>query len=67
MQCMMKAICGQCLQEHRNPETGEVSYVFSCMTQDQNLDCVKFDSLAERLSQNRLSEQLSFTIEKKRG
>ncbi len=66
MQCMMKAICGQCLQEQRNPETGEVSYVFSCMTQDQNLDCVKFGSLAERLSQNRLTEQLSFTIEKKR-
>jgi NADPH-dependent glutamate synthase beta subunit-like oxidoreductase/NAD(P)H-flavin reductase len=66
MQCMMKAICGQCLQEQLNPETGEVSYVFSCMTQDQNLDCVKFSSLAERLSQNRLTEQLSFAIEKKR-
>jgi NAD(P)H-flavin reductase len=66
MQCMMKAICGQCLQEQSNPETGEISYVFSCMTQDQNLDCVKFDSLAERLSQNRLTEQLSFAIEKKR-
>jgi NADPH-dependent glutamate synthase beta subunit-like oxidoreductase/NAD(P)H-flavin reductase len=66
MQCMMKAICGQCLQEQHNPETGEVSYVFSCMMQDQNLDCVNFGSLAERLSQNRLTEQLSFAIEKKR-
>jgi NADPH-dependent glutamate synthase beta subunit-like oxidoreductase/NAD(P)H-flavin reductase len=66
MQCMMKAICGQCLQEQRNPATGEVSYVFSCMTQDQNLDCVNFSSLAERLSQNRLTEQLSFATEKKR-
>jgi NADPH-dependent glutamate synthase beta subunit-like oxidoreductase/NAD(P)H-flavin reductase len=64
MQCMMKAICGQCLQEQRNKETGEVSYVFSCMTQDQNLDCVSFGSLTERLSQNRLTEQLSFAIEK---
>jgi hypothetical protein len=63
---MMKAICGQCLQEQLNPETGEIAYVFSCMTQDQNLDCVRFSSLAERLSQNRLTEQLSFAIEKKR-
>lgn len=66
MQCMMKAICGQCLQEQLNPETGEVAYVFSCMTQDQNLDCVRFSSLAERLSQNHLTEQLSFAVEKKR-
>jgi NADPH-dependent glutamate synthase beta subunit-like oxidoreductase/NAD(P)H-flavin reductase len=66
MQCMMKAICGQCLQEQIDPKTGSISYVFSCMTQDQNLDCVNFSSLAQRLSQNRLAEQLSFAMEKKR-
>jgi NADPH-dependent glutamate synthase beta subunit-like oxidoreductase/NAD(P)H-flavin reductase len=66
MQCMMKAICGQCLQEQYNPITGVISYVFSCLTQDQNLDYVNFPALAERLSQNRLTEQLSLAIEKRR-
>jgi NADPH-dependent glutamate synthase beta subunit-like oxidoreductase/NAD(P)H-flavin reductase len=66
MQCMMKAICGQCLQEQIDPKTGTVSYVFSCLQQDQNLDCVNFASLGQRLSQNRLTEQLSFAIEQRR-
>jgi len=59
MQCMMKEICAQCLQPHRDPQTGEVSYVFSCFNQDQPLDCVDFHALSERLRQNSLQEKLT--------
>jgi hypothetical protein len=56
---MMKEICAQCLQPQRDPHTGEVRYVFSCFNQDQELDCVDFAALSERLKQNALSEKLT--------
>jgi NADPH-dependent glutamate synthase beta subunit-like oxidoreductase/NAD(P)H-flavin reductase len=59
MQCMMKEICAQCLQPHRDPESGKVSYVFSCFNQDQRLDEVDFDALASRLAQNGAQEKLT--------
>ena len=59
MQCMMKKICAQCLQPHKNPKTGEVEIVFSCANQDQNLDLVDFESLNERLGQNTVHEKLT--------
>jgi len=59
MQCMMKEICAQCLQPHKNPETGEVTYVFSCFNQDQPLDQVDFSGLASRLRQNSVQEKLT--------
>jgi NADPH-dependent glutamate synthase beta subunit-like oxidoreductase/NAD(P)H-flavin reductase len=59
MQCMMKEICAQCLQPHRDPETGKVTYVFSCFNQDQLLDRVDFQALGQRLSQNALQEKLT--------
>jgi NADPH-dependent glutamate synthase beta subunit-like oxidoreductase/NAD(P)H-flavin reductase len=59
MQCMMKEICAQCLQPHRDPQSGEVRYVFSCFNQDQPLDCVDFQALSERLKQNSLQEKLT--------
>jgi NAD(P)H-flavin reductase len=59
MQCMMKEICAQCLQPHRDPQTGKTSYVFSCFNQDQPLDCVDFHALSERLRQNSLQEKLT--------
>ncbi len=59
MQCMMKEICAQCLQPHRDPVTGETSYVFSCFNQDQPLDCVDWKMLNERLKQNSLAEKLT--------
>jgi NADPH-dependent glutamate synthase beta subunit-like oxidoreductase/NAD(P)H-flavin reductase len=59
MQCMMKEICAQCLQPHRDPQTGEVRYVFSCFNQDQPLDCVDFPALNERLKQNSVQEKLT--------
>src|SRR5262249_22171587 len=59
MQCMMKEICAQCLQLHRDPATGVESVVFSCFNQDQDLDRVDFDSLTARLGQNSAQEQLT--------
>ena len=59
MQCMMKEICAQCLQEQRDPVTGETRYVFSCFNQDQPLDAVDFQALDQRLRQNSLQERLT--------
>ncbi len=59
MQCMMKEICGQCLQTHKNPVTGEETVVFSCFNQDQNLDHVDWSNLRTRLSQNSVQEKLT--------
>ena len=59
MQCMMKEICAQCLQVHRDPDTGVESVVFSCFNQDQELDRVDFDNLRARLSQNGVQEKLT--------
>jgi NADPH-dependent glutamate synthase beta subunit-like oxidoreductase/NAD(P)H-flavin reductase len=59
MQCMMKEICAQCLQVHRDPATGVESVVFSCFDQDQDLDRVDFDNLRARLNQNGVQEKLT--------
>ena len=59
MQCMMKEICAQCLQVHRNPQTGEETVVFSCFNQDQPLDQVDFSNLRTRLAQNGVQEKLT--------
>jgi len=57
MQCMMKEICAQCLQLHKDPETGEETIIFSCFNQDQNLDHVVFPALKQRLLQNAVQEK----------
>jgi NAD(P)H-flavin reductase len=59
MQCMMKEICAQCLQLHRDPKTGEETVVFSCFNQDQELDRVDFATLRTRLAQNAVEEKLT--------
>ena len=59
MQCMMKEICAQCLQQHIDAETGEITYVYSCFNQDQALDNVVFPFLNERLKQNSVQEKLT--------
>ena len=56
---MMKEICAQCLQLHRDPRTGEERVIFSCFNQDQDLDHVDFGSLATRLSQNAAQEKIT--------
>ncbi len=59
MQCMMKEICAQCLQLHKDPKTGEETVVFSCFNQDQSLDHVDWSNLRTRLSQNGVQEKLT--------
>ncbi len=59
MQCMMKEICAQCLQRHRDPVTGAETVVFSCFNQDQEMDQVDFAALRHRLSQNGAQEKLT--------
>ena len=59
MQCMMKEICAQCLQRHRDPVTGTETVVFSCFNQDQEMDQVDFAALHRRLSQNGAQEKLT--------
>src|SRR5207245_9321217 len=60
MQCMMKEVCGQCLQKQVNPQTGSESEpVFTCFNQDQHMDCVDFANLRQRLKTNSLAEKLS--------
>lgn len=59
MQCMMKEICAQCLQRHIDPVTGEEKIVYSCANQDQELDWVDWENLANRLTQNNVQEKLT--------
>lgn len=55
MQCMMKEICAQCIQKHKIGK--EDLYVYSCSSQDQNIDTVDFQHLDKRLTQNSLLEK----------
>jgi hypothetical protein len=59
MQCMMKEVCAQCLQKHRDPVTGKETLVFSCYNQDQELDAVDFKHLNERLRANSMQEKVA--------
>jgi NAD(P)H-flavin reductase len=58
MQCMMKEICAQCLQQHKLPD-GSTRWVFSCFNQDQDLDRVDWPFLNQRLRQNAVQEKLT--------
>ncbi len=59
MQCMMKEVCAQCLQKHKDPRTGKETLVFSCYNQDQDLDSVDFKHLNERLRANSMQEKVA--------
>ncbi|MCL7421656.1 MAG: FAD-dependent oxidoreductase [Methylobacter sp.] len=59
MQCMMKGVCAQCLCKHKDSQTGEEYFVYSCYNQDQELDRVDFGHLHGRLRQNSVQEKLS--------
>jgi len=58
MNCMMKGICGQCLQKKHLPD-GTQTYIFTCQNQDQSLEDINFSCLHQRLSQNDLNEKLA--------
>ena len=57
MQCMMKGICGQCIQEHK--VDGKTRFIFSCANQSQDLETSQLDMLKQRLNQNSLQEKLT--------
>ncbi|HEC12102.1 MAG TPA: pyridine nucleotide-disulfide oxidoreductase [Acidiferrobacteraceae bacterium] len=60
MQCMLKGVCGQCLQWQIDPHSGKrTQAVFSCAQQDQPLFTIDLDNLVARQSQNRLAEILT--------
>jgi NADPH-dependent glutamate synthase beta subunit-like oxidoreductase/NAD(P)H-flavin reductase len=54
MQCMMKGICGQCIQKV-NDERG---YIFSCVCQEQKAETIDFEILKNRMTQNSLLEKI---------
>ena len=54
MQCMMKGICGQCIQKVED----ERKYIFACSCQNQKAEIVDFESLKTRLRQNSLQEKM---------
>ena len=57
---MMKEICAQCLQVHKDPATGEEIVVFSCFNQDQAPRSRRFRQPAPAAgSQNSLEEKLT--------
>lgn len=60
MQCMLKGVCGQCLQWQKDPHTGKrTKAVFACSWQDQPLEIIDIDHLDARLSQNVALEQFN--------
>jgi NADPH-dependent glutamate synthase beta subunit-like oxidoreductase/NAD(P)H-flavin reductase len=59
MQCMMKAVCAQCLQRHVDPVTGKEEFVFTCVNQDQLMDEVDFGNLGRRLRANSVLEKIT--------
>jgi NADPH-dependent glutamate synthase beta subunit-like oxidoreductase/NAD(P)H-flavin reductase len=58
MQCMMKGVCGQCLQKKQNIN-GEFEYFYSCANQDQSMDEIDFEHLHARCEQNSLLEKVT--------
>jgi NADPH-dependent glutamate synthase beta subunit-like oxidoreductase/NAD(P)H-flavin reductase len=58
MQCMMKGVCGRCIQRVVDPLTKQEEIVFSCISQEQLITQVDFNCLSKRLKHNRISEKL---------
>ncbi len=59
MQCMMKEVCAQCLQQQLGPDGAPTGFVFTCFNQDQAADCVDWAHLNQRLWQNTAQEKLT--------
>ena len=60
MQCMLKGVCAQCLQWQIDPHSGQrTKAVYACSWQDQPLELIDFESLNDRLQENKLAEYLS--------
>lgn len=61
MQCMMKGICGQCVQK----VTTAAQYIFVCACQEQDAAIIDFQGLHNRLQQNSVQEKLLHLTSKK--
>ncbi len=59
MQCMMKEICAQCLQPHRDPATGKVTLRVLLLQPGPAARRVDFAALDLRLQQNAVQEKLT--------
>lgn len=59
MQCMMKEICAQCIQQVIDPITGEDTFIYTCKNQNQPLQWIDMKSLQRRCTQNSILEKLS--------
>ncbi len=55
MQCMMKGICGHCLQKVNDSK----GYIFSCSNQEHIINNINFNSLSNNLNQNNILEYIS--------
>lgn len=59
MQCMLKGICGHCLQWQIDPITKKrTKAVFACSWQCQPLEIIDINHLYDRNKQNRITEKL---------
>ncbi len=58
MQCMMKEICGQCLQKVRDPVTQEEKIIYACKNQIQPLTWIDLNVLQDRAQQNGVQEKI---------
>jgi NADPH-dependent glutamate synthase beta subunit-like oxidoreductase/NAD(P)H-flavin reductase len=58
MQCMLKGVCGQCLQKRISAE-GQEEYFYACADQDQDSDKLDFEHLHNRCRQNSLLEKIN--------
>jgi hypothetical protein len=59
MQCMMKEICAQCLQQHKDPVTGEETVRVLLLQSGPEAGQRRFQQPAARLSQNGVQEKLT--------
>jgi NAD(P)H-flavin reductase len=60
MHCMMKGICGTCVQAGRDEHTGKAYLFLACINQDQPLHSIDFEVLKGRLRQNEVQEVLNY-------
>lgn len=60
MQCMLKGVCAQCLQWQVDPQTGQrTKAVYACSWQDQPVEMIDMDHLAQRSQHNRVQDVLN--------
>ncbi len=59
MQCMMKGVCGQCMQKITDKMSGQEKIIYSCTNTIFAVNKLDFCSIKKRLSSNHLLEKLA--------